>query len=244
MKQSVSILIIGAVIVFGLITFLGPGKTSIIKPISPTETPKDNVLPASTELSPTPTESLPTVTSKPMNQKKSYSQAPAMTIDANKSYLATLNTSKGTMKIALFAKETPVTVNNFVFLAREGFYNNTVFHRIIKGFMIQGGDPEGTGRGGPGYKFNDEPINKDYVRGVLAMANSGPNTNGSQFFIMHADNALPKNYVIFGAIDPSDSASLTTLDAIASTPVGDNGMGENSKPSESVTINSVAIVEK
>ena len=191
MKQSISILVIGAVIVFGLLTLLGQGKSQKTQPA-------ENVLPASTKSSPTPAELAPTI--KTMNQPKTYSQPPAMAIDVSKTYTATLVTNKGTMKIALFVKETPVTVNNFVFLARDGFYNNTVFHRIIKGFMVQGGDPLGNGTGGPGYKFNDEKITRNYTRGTLAMANSGPNTNGSQFFIMHADNDLPKNYVIFGSI--------------------------------------------
>ncbi len=174
----------------------------------------------------------------------SYSEAPPMTIDANKTYVATITTDKGVMKVTLFAKDAPQTVNNFVFLAREGFYNTTIFHRIISGFMIQGGDPRGNGTGGPGYKFNDEPITKDYTRGTLAMANSGPNTNGSQFFIMHATYPLPKNYVIFGSMDATDSASLATLDAIAASPVTDSGMGERSTPITPTVISSVTIEEK
>ena len=95
------------------------------------------------------------------------------------------------MSAELFVGDAPRTVNNFVFLARDGFYDGVIFHRVISGFMIQGGDPTGTGRGGPGYKFEDEPVNKSYKRGILAMANAGPNTNGSQFFVMHADYGLP-----------------------------------------------------
>ncbi len=179
-----------------------------------------------------------------MNGKKQYSQAPIMTIDEKKMYTATMTTSKGVMKIVLDPSEAPVTVNNFVFLSREKFYDNTIFHRILSGFMIQGGDPMGNGMGGPGYKFEDEPVMKEYTRGTIAMANSGPDTNGSQFFIMHADYGLPKNYVIFGAIDPTDTESLKTLDAIAATPVGDGGMGEKSSPLEKVSIQSVTIEEK
>jgi cyclophilin family peptidyl-prolyl cis-trans isomerase len=175
---------------------------------------------------------------------KTYSQPPAMSIDVNKIYTAIITTSKGIMKIDLFAKETTVTVNNFVFLAGNGFYDNTIFHRIIKGFMIQGGDPEGNGTGGPGYQFKDEPITRDYNRGIMAMANSGPNNNGSQFFIMDADTPLKKDYVIFGAINPQDKASLQTLDAIADTPVSVNGMGEVSVPQEKVTVNTITITEK
>ena len=167
---------------------------------------------------------------------KQYSSAPEMKIDPKKTYTVTMKTSKGVMNFKLFASETPKTVNNFVFLAKEGFYNNTTFHRIISGFMIQGGDPLGNGTGGPGYQFADEPITRDYKRGVLAMANAGPNTNGSQFFVMHADTPLPKNYVIFGEV--ADQDSLKTVDAIASVPVA----GE--MPKEKVVIEKVEVVEK
>jgi peptidyl-prolyl cis-trans isomerase B (cyclophilin B) len=110
-----------------------------------------------------------------------------MAIDTEKNYSATFDTSKGRIVCDLFAKDAPKTVNNFVFLAREGFYNGTKFHRVISDFMIQGGDPEGTGRGGPGYKFEDEVKNNPHKHNVgsLSMANAGPNTNGSQFFITH-----------------------------------------------------------
>src|SRR3990167_994519 len=139
---------------------------------------------------------------------------------------ATLKTTAGDIVIALNAKETPKTVNNFVYLARKGFYNNTIFHRVIKGFMIQGGDPKGDGTGGPGYKFADESFTGEYTRGTVAMANSGPNTNGSQFFIMHADNPLPKNYVIFGKV----ISGLDVVDRIANAPVKTGLMGEMSTP--------------
>ena len=196
-----------------------------------------------TKETPSMTLPTPTQTTTPTPKSKTYSVAPVMSIDTNKTYRATMVTSKGTMKLTLFAKDTPVTVNNFVFLARDGFYDNTVFHRIIKGFMIQGGDPLGTGTGGPGYRFADEPVTRNYTRGTIAMANSGPNTNGSQFFIMHTDYALPKQYVIFGAIDPSDAESLATLDAIATVPVGTSATGEQSAPLEPVALLSVTIVE-
>jgi cyclophilin family peptidyl-prolyl cis-trans isomerase len=178
-----------------------------------------------------------------MNAKQ-YNNPPPLSIDPKKSYTAVIATDKGSMTVKLFPAETPNTVNNFVFLAREGFYTNTIFHRIIKGFMIQGGDPQGTGMGGPGYKFADEKITRSYTRGTIAMANSGPDTNGSQFFIMHKDYQLPKNYVIFGSIDPGDSASLTTLDAIAGAPVVDNGTGEISKPVTSTVLQSISIKEE
>lgn len=180
-----------------------------------------------------------TQTTMPSNIKQ-YPNPPAMTIDKNKKYFATIETSDGTMKFELFVSETPVAVNNFVFLAKDGFYSGVKFHRIIKGFMVQSGDPKGDGTGGPGYKFKDEPITRDYKRGTLAMANSGPDTNGSQFFIMHQDYALPKNYVIFGQLVDG----LDTLDKIAETPVTTNQMGEKSLPTENVTIDSISIEEK
>ncbi len=172
-----------------------------------------------------------------------YSKPPDMTIDSTKTYTAIMTTDKGRMRVVLDAKETPVTVNNFVFLARDGYYDGTVFHRIMKDFMVQGGDPTGSGTGSPGYRFNDEPITKEYIRGTLAMANSGPNTNGSQFFIMHKDYQLEKSYVIFGAIDPNDTESLKTLDALASTDVQDNGRGEMSRPQVPVILRSISIEE-
>ena len=109
-----------------------------------------------------------------------------MTIDSGKQYVATIETEKGNIGLELFASDVPVTVNNFVFLAREGFYDGTTFHRVIPGFMAQGGDPTGTGSGGPGYKFADEFTKRTHVTGALSMANAGPNTNGSQFFITYA----------------------------------------------------------
>ena len=129
---------------------------------------------------------------------KQWAQPPTMVIDPAKTYRATIETTAGTMTAEFFPAEAPKTVNNFVFLAREGFYDGVIFHRVIPGFVIQGGDPTGTGRGGPGYRFEDEPVTRPYVRGTIAMANAGPNTNGSQFFIMHADYPLPPNYTIFG----------------------------------------------
>jgi peptidyl-prolyl cis-trans isomerase B (cyclophilin B) len=134
---------------------------------------------------------------------KQYSSPPQMSIDANKSYTATFDTSKGKIVVDLFPKEAPNTVSNFVFLARDGFYNGTKFHRVIPDFMIQGGDPEGTGRGGPGYKFADEVRNNPHKhqRGSLSMANAGPNTNGSQFFITHVKTDwLDGKHTVFGQV--------------------------------------------
>jgi peptidyl-prolyl cis-trans isomerase B (cyclophilin B) len=134
---------------------------------------------------------------------KSYSAPPAMTIDPNKNYTVTFDTSKGSIVVDLFPKDAPKTVNNFVFLAKDGFYNGTKFHRVIENFMIQGGDPEGTGRGGPGYRFEDEvgPGKPKHKVGSLSMANAGPGTNGSQFFITHiATDWLNGKHTVFGQV--------------------------------------------
>ncbi|QQS61853.1 MAG: peptidylprolyl isomerase [Candidatus Moraniibacteriota bacterium] len=162
-----------------------------------------------------------------------------MQIDVNKEYSAILRTSQGDIKISLNAKQAPITVNNFIFLSKEKFYENVIFHRVIKDFMIQGGDPTGTGSGGPGYSFKDESIVEEYTKGTLAMANSGPNTNGSQFFIMHVDVSLPKNYVIFGKV----ISGMDVVDAIASAPVKAGMFGEASTPVNPVIIQSVEISE-
>jgi cyclophilin family peptidyl-prolyl cis-trans isomerase len=134
---------------------------------------------------------------------KQWSTPPAMQIDPAKKYKAHMETDNGTMVIELFADKTPVTVNSFVFLAREGFYDGVIFHRVIANFMAQGGDPTGTGRGGPGYQFQDEfhPSLKHDKRGVLSMANAGPGTNGSQFFITHGPTPhLNNRHSVFGQV--------------------------------------------
>jgi cyclophilin family peptidyl-prolyl cis-trans isomerase len=169
--------------------------------------------------------------------QQSWKQPPAMEIDPQASYTASMKTSAGDLTIELFAQEAPNTVNNFVFLARQGYYDGVIFHRTIDGFMIQGGDPTGTGRGGPGYQFRDEPVRRRYTRGTLAMANAGPNTNGSQFFIMHRDYNLPPNYTIFGQV----TDGLETIDAIATAPTKSGG--EGSSPVTPVRIESIAIEE-
>ena len=132
-----------------------------------------------------------------------YSAPPTMAIDTNRTYTATFDTSRGRIVCELYAQDAPDTVNNFVFLAREGFYNGTKFHRVIPDFMIQGGDPTGTGRGGPGYKFADELKNnpRKHRVGSLSMANAGPNTNGSQFFITHVvTDWLDGKHTVFGQV--------------------------------------------
>ncbi len=124
-----------------------------------------------------------------------------MTIDTDKEYTATIETAKGNLVLELFAADVPVTVNNFVFLARDGYYDNTTFHRVIPDFMAQGGDPTGTGSGGPGYKFADEFTRHTHVTGALSMANAGPNTNGSQFFITYSPQPhLNNHHSVFGQL--------------------------------------------
>jgi len=169
----------------------------------------------------------------PKSDAKQYEKAEQV-IKTGKSYTATIHTTVGDITVEL-SKETPVTTNNFVFLAGEKFYDGVIFHRVIPGFMIQGGDPTGTGMGDPGYKFDDEKFTGKYNRGTLAMANSGPNSNGSQFFIMHADYALPPNYTIFG----TTISGLETVDKIAA-----GKTGPSDRPIEPVSITSIDIGEK
>ncbi|MCR8962858.1 peptidylprolyl isomerase [Brevibacillus halotolerans] len=168
-----------------------------------------------------------------------------MKIDPNKNYEAVVETNKGSFTIQLFAKDAPKTVNNFVFLANDHFYDGVTFHRIIQSFMIQTGDPKGNGTGGPGYSFEDELKNgHSYDKGVVAMANAGPNTNGSQFFIGSGNDvknleARP-DFTIFGKI----TAGMDTIDKIAATPVKANAFGENSMPTETITIQKITVTEK
>lgn len=176
-------------------------------------------------------------TSQPVKNK---SNPPPMAIDTSKTYTAVIKTGEGDITVQLNAKEVPVTVNNFVTLAKKGFYNNTIFHRVIKGFMIQGGDPKGDGTGGPGYTFEDEPFTGKYTRGTIAMANAGPNTNGSQFFIMHKDYELPPNYTIFGKV----VSGIEVVDKIAESPVSAGASGEGSTPVTPVKVTTVEISEK
>ncbi len=168
---------------------------------------------------------------------KQYSTPPVMSIEPETSYSAKLVTNAGTIEIDLLSRQAPKTVNNFVFLARDGFYTGTIFHRVIQNFMIQGGDPEGSGRGGPGYKFEDEfdPSLKFDGAGILAMANAGPNTNGSQFFITVATTPHLNNaHTIFGLVtqgyDVVESISTAETDA-------------GNRPSEDVIIQSIEIIE-
>jgi cyclophilin family peptidyl-prolyl cis-trans isomerase len=165
-----------------------------------------------------------------------------MQIDTGKKYVATMETSLGTFKIELFASESPITVNNFVFLSKQGYYNNVIFHRIIKTFMIQTGDQTGTGAGSPGYRFKDElPPKHPYAPGIVAMANSGPNTNGSQFFICTVDDSktLAPSYTQFGKV----VEGMDIVQKIASVPVTSNGR-EMSQPVTPPYIKSITISEE
>ncbi len=174
-----------------------------------------------------------------MNEDKVYTSIPEMNIDLNKKYTAVMKTNMGDISIEFFTNDAPLTVNNFINLSKDGYYNEVIFHRVINGFMIQGGDPSGTGHGEmgkyPGYKFEDELNNKQpYEKGILAMANAGPNTNGSQFFIMHVDYPLPYQYTIFGKV----TDGLDIVDKIASVETA-----EGDRPVSDVVIESIEIKE-
>ena len=169
-----------------------------------------------------------------MSQKQ-WNNPPEMVIDPKKNYKAVMKTDLGDFTLELFADKTPKTVNNFVFLAREGFYDGTIFHRVIDDFMVQGGDPTGTGRGGPGYRFGDEfhPSLKHNKRGVLSMANAGPGTNGSQFFITHvATPWLDGKHSVFGQLVEGE-------EVFAQIPARDPSQVN----SPAVTLQSVEIIE-
>ena len=170
---------------------------------------------------------------------KVYDKQPDMNLNSDSTYSAIINTNLGEMSVEFFTDDAPLTVNNFVTLSKDGYYDNVIFHRVISGFMIQGGDPSGTGHGDygkfPGYEFEDELNNqRPYEKGILAMANRGPNTNGSQFFIMHADYPLPYSYTIFGKV----TEGLEVIDKIASVETD-----SADKPTDDIVINTVEIVE-
>ena len=174
-----------------------------------------------------------------LSNNKVYDSMPEMNIDISKEYSAVIKTSMGDISIEFFTEDAPMTVNNFINLSRDGYYDNVIFHRVISGFMIQGGDPSGTGHGEmgkyPGYKFEDELNNqRSYDKGILAMANAGPDTNGSQFFIMHVNYPLPYQYTIFGFV----TDGLDIIDKIASVETGDGD-----KPVNDVVIETVEVKE-
>lgn len=219
-------LILGTAVLFVAVIALASYST-LKPPPNPSETPSQSLAPASTQALPT----------------QQASESPSQQA-ASSMHTVTLTTNFGNITFETYDSDAPKTVQNFITLAEKGFYSNLTFHRVIKGFMIQGGDPKGNGTGGPGYKFNDE-LNPNtesgkagYKKGVVAMANAGPNTNGSQFFIMHEDrpyNLLPYNYTIFGKV----TAGQDTVDKIAQTPTD-----QNDRPLTPVVIKRVTVSKK
>jgi peptidyl-prolyl cis-trans isomerase B (cyclophilin B) len=176
-------------------------------------------------------------TAQEKKQRKQYDKEPEMKIDTNKIYVARIETTSGPIVAELWPKKAPHTVNSFVFLAREGFYDGTIFHRVIPGFMLQGGDPEGKGTGGPGYHLKAEFNDTKHTRGILSMARAAdPNSAGSQFFVMHGDAPhLDNKYTAFGKV----TEGLETVDKIARIPTDDND-----RPSRPPVIQSIKIEEK
>ena len=221
-------------VAFMLLAGCGDGEPDV----APTEAPRNTATATATIRA---TESaLSAPPTKGFEELKQWDAPPPLALENNVDYQARIETNFGEVIVDLFEQEAPITVNNFVFLADEGFYENVPIHRILSGFVIQSGDPTGTGRGGPGYRFNDEPIVREYEKGVLAMANSGANTNGSQFFITLGDlsGGLPKNYTIFGQV----IEGIEIVDQIAGVPVTLSDSGENSKPTEPVYIVNIEIL--
>lgn len=233
MKRRATIFALSMLLAGSLLAGCGSGKPTA--PASDKNNPQQGQPQPGQAQQPAPTAS----------KNNKYKSAPPMTIDPSKQYFATLHTSKGDIKIELYAKDAPKTVNNFVFLAKDKFYDGIRFHRVIKSFMIQTGDPLSTGTGGPGYTFDDElPPKHPYEPGVVAMANAGPNTNGSQFFIGSGDDvrnlAKQPNYTVFGKV----IGGMDVVQSIASVPTKLGSDGEMSAPKEEVTIKSVSIEEK
>lgn len=197
--QQVAYLITSAVVVSGLAWVLYSTQQASMNP-----TPTTGVASIAT---------VPPTVTPVANARKTYTEPPAMSIDPTRKYVATIDTNRGQIVMELDPSIAPATVNNFVFLARDGFYDGLTFHRV-EPWVLQGGDPNGNGTGGPGYRFPDEPVQGDYVVGAVAMANSGPNTNGSQFFIMKQPQALPKSYNLFGKVTQG-------MDIVQSMAIGD-----------------------
>lgn len=234
MKLIIGLLLLAALPLLMACIVEVPTETPAVTPEQvPTATPI-------TDLASTPTALVSVDSGRSIKQ---YAEPPLMTINPNSNFTAAIRTNKGDITIELFAADAPMTVNNFVFLAREKFYDGVVFHRVMKDFMIQTGDPKGNGTGGPGYTFDDEPVTRSYTKGIVAMANAGPNTNGSQFFIVHAvDAGLPPNYTIFGQV----IEGIETVDVLANTPVRlilRGGREELSDPTEVLRIETIEISE-
>ena len=231
MKQFIFFILISSAIVFGIIySFSNSNQSDYDKNSAKSDLIfGDSTLERAVAQKQEPTSGAPGIVVPPSGVE----------INKDMRYVAVLKTTAGDIAVELNTQKTPNTVANFIHLARKNFYNDTIFHRAIKDFMIQGGDPKGDGTGGPGYQFPDEPFEGDYTRGTMAMANAGPNTNGSQFFIMHQDKQLPKNYVIFGRV----IKGIEVVDKIAGAAVEAGPGGEASKPVTPVVVKQVEIVE-
>jgi len=243
------VLVVGTVFAAGLVVYLlgnrggddqaGSATTTSI----PTETTVVTTIAAAQATSTALFRSQPTACGKtlpPEPKQMSFTAPEDQVIPPDAIVTATLVTSCGEIVLTLDPKAAPKTVNSFVFLARQGFYDGAPFHRVIPGFMAQGGDPTGAGTGGPGYSLPDENLptaTPSYPRGLAAMANSGANTSGSQFFLMLADTPLPANYSVFGMV----ASGLETLDAIAQIPMGLSGNNEQSRPLQSVYLEKVTV---
>ncbi len=240
---AIAILAIGAIVI-GLA--LDGGDDDVAEPETggfstetedPATDPGDEPVVVDTEAPDPVAATCPSPEGVPEITSATYDAAPEMQIDPEATYHATVVTTCGTIEIDLFAADAPLAVNNFVFLAREGFYDGVIFHRVIDTFMIQGGDPTGTGTGGPGYQFADELDTVEtygFGRGMLAMANAGPDTNGSQFFIVQGDASHLTTHTVFGTV----TSGLDVVDAIAASPTqaGD-------RPVEDIAILSIEITE-
>lgn len=233
MIRRIAVAACGLMIVGMVLAACGEGEPDI----QPTEPPRSTATPTEEELVGA-ADAPPT---KGFDELQQWEAPPPLALENGVDYQAKITTNLGEVVIDLFEGEAPRTVNNFVFLAEQGFYKDVPFHRVLSGFVIQSGDPTGTGRGGPGYRFEDEPITREYGKGTLAMANAGPNTNGSQFFIVLDDlsGQLPKNYTIFGEVLEGQDV----VDQIASVPVTMSESGEPSKPTEPVFISDIEIVK-
>ncbi len=216
------------------------GSNATVTP-TPTRAPTATARPT---IPPTPTSvgtARPTPTPGPTGAAKQWTSPPAMTIDPSKTYTATIKTNYGDIVVELLPKEAPIAANNFVFLAKQGFYDGVKFHRVVKGFVIQSGDPTGTGGGGPGYTIADEKVTLDYLPGTVAMAKTAqPNSASGQWFICLADlrASLPKNYTIFGQV----SSGMDVVQKIGDAPVILRN-GEASSPTVDVHMDTVVIQE-
>lgn len=231
-----NLIIIAGAVLIAIVIMTMSVDTSKFKQAENLEPNTQLTIPNDTSNKPSKPSSVPSQVEKgtSLNPNMPKLEKPEMSIDTNKDYKAVIVTSKGTIKMDLLEKTAPNTVNNFVYLANNQLYNGLIFHRVIKDFMIQGGDPAGDGTGGPGYTIEDEPFEGEYTRGTVAMARTmAPNSSGSQFFIMHKDTPIAKTYLIFGQV----TEGMDVVDAIAET---ETDMSD--RPLNPITIESVEII--